>query len=141
MGAIYQHANRVIAWLGVPVPDYSLILDDAVTIHRAFDLVQLLHGPSDQNRYLCYAERGYAWICEASGSSISETDHRWATLRLALKRTYWSRLWIIQELVLAAQIIVQIGCSTIDFASLEYIPGQSYYQIRNLPSLNQAFLD
>lgn len=123
MGAIYQRANRVIAWLGMSVPDYTLNWDTAVEIQRAFNLVQLLHGTSDQNRYLYCAGRRSAWICESSGSSISEFDHRWDELRVALQRTYWSRLWIIQKLVLAARIIVQIGPSTMSFTSLEYILG------------------
>jgi hypothetical protein len=82
MRDIFQHASRVIAWLG-PEADGSR------------DLMQGLNRQPPT----------------ISSCSLHQT-------RAFLSRPYWSRLWIIQELCVARDVIFACGAETAPWASL-----------------------
>lgn len=79
MGLIYSYAKSVLVWLG-PQADGS---------EDYFD-----YSPTEP-RY--------------SRSSILATNHISAAIASLQRRTYWTRIWIIQEIVLASDVYIYCG--------------------------------
>jgi len=71
MGFIYHRAERVLVWLGLPMPD--LIIED--------DNKRLVPNGKDLEMFCAWS-----W-----------------------NHTYWSRVWIVQEIALARKLTVCIG--------------------------------
>src|ERR1700679_2423142 len=131
MGRIYQRADRVVAWIGQEpqVFDAGGRLSDAT---KAIEFVKLLYGDSRGTRYHL---SGGAWRpnCQVSGGRRIWGDERlitihhpgWGALLKLCHRSYWSRLWVIQELVLAPQIQIQCGHLQLEWSALNHIFGGS----------------
>jgi hypothetical protein len=94
MRDIYSRATAVIVWLGA-----DIISDDAA---QAFDLVvgqsKLMYEDSHEDM---------RW---------HRSRKQWQALEKLLNRQYWSRFWIIQEVILARVVHVHCGhrSSTLD---------------------------
>jgi Heterokaryon incompatibility protein (HET) len=100
MGDIYSQAARVVAWI----------------------------GEDDRE-----ARKGYAFLSELASCSIERYcppggncqrwQHRskWAALNSLCMRSYWSRLWIIQEVLLASDLLVQCGPLSIQWEELSNV--------------------
>jgi len=138
MGRIYQCASRVIAWIG---RDEQA---PASWINIAINFAQLLLSGS---RSTGYNDRGVWYDHDEStrmynNSFAEKNSHRWVGLLYLCRRTYWSRLWIIQELVLAREIIIQCGHSLLSWKAIELIFNLTRpVMIQQLPSSSGAFLD
>lgn len=128
MGRIYQNASRVIAWLGLPGQPDSINSLVGTTIQEGLSFAELLYGTT-QTRY--YWSRGSGW-CQKwpdpyavnTVTAIKEDDARWGVLHLLFRCSYFQRLWIVQELVLASDIVLQSGVSTLAFKAIEHICSQ-----------------
>ncbi|PMD31001.1 hypothetical protein L207DRAFT_611719, partial [Hyaloscypha variabilis F] len=85
MGNIYSQAARVVAWIGQAnyQSDYPILSHLSISAERFF------------------------W----SDSTCPPWKHRcnWQALDNLCSRTYWSRLWIIQEVLLASKLYIQCG--------------------------------
>lgn len=93
MGKIYHHAERVVAWL-----DLEHIGD------------QLLLARDELKKM---GERGRldeSWLLEHEASREAAEDVR--------KATYWSRIWIMQEVVSAQLVICLVGNMEVDNITL-----------------------
>jgi hypothetical protein len=90
MGRIYSEAERVVAWIGMEDPSAMSTRASTATGHSelriAFDCLNRLY----------YSK--YPW---ASTSLEREVVER------LCHRSYWTRLWIVQEFVLAREIKIQ----------------------------------
>ncbi|KAH7400106.1 heterokaryon incompatibility protein-domain-containing protein [Cadophora sp. MPI-SDFR-AT-0126] len=111
MGNIYSHASRVVAWVGLNIQhipksrrDPSLAWDQrdsaACSVSSMSDLVEVLRDPGE----LTFKPSDYL---------------KWGAILAFCDRTYWTRLWIIQEVILAPRILVQAGAYSFDFTLLE----------------------
>jgi Heterokaryon incompatibility protein (HET) len=89
MGEIYRKATETIIWLGVENNDSD----------KAIDFVQSLSSPSG-----------------AALRNMSVVPCR--PLKMLFMRPYWRRLWIIQEVMLAHQILVICGSKKIQWEKL-----------------------
>jgi hypothetical protein len=87
MARIYRNANEVIAWLGLPVT-----------------------GQLDSVRALS----------QATGSSHKDcatwTTSQWTGFRYLSYHNFWSRIWIVQEVLLASSMVVWCGSFTFPLA-------------------------
>lgn len=101
MGDIYANAKTVVAWLGK---------HDAYT-ERALQLIGYLSAipQEDYQRY-----KGLELSQAHPG--IPETD--WNALAAFFKRSYFSRVWIVQELALAYGVIFLCGSFTTTLEAL-----------------------
>jgi hypothetical protein len=90
MGKIYQGASVVIAWLG----EASSETENALRSFRksSKDLVSSME----------------------LRAIFLESVKSWSSLVELFQRPYWSRVWIVQELVLAQDLIFQCGRESID---------------------------
>jgi len=94
MSHIYKNAQRVIAWLG-PERDNS---DTAMDLLANHDFLNMAH-----NRLLI--------------------DFQMDTIMDLLDRSYWTRVWVIQELHLATNYLVRCGSKAVPGAWFERCAG------------------
>jgi hypothetical protein len=101
MGDVYHCAERVFSWLG---------LQDVLRIHASFDTNELIwreikdlpEGSKDS----------VEWMKTLPAADSKMTDEEMVESRVLLRKNlmfykipYWTRVWILQELVLAREII------------------------------------
>ncbi|EFQ31238.1 HET domain-containing protein [Colletotrichum graminicola M1.001] len=95
MKDIFSTAHLVIAWIGLEEGNVDLL----------FDYLRGLKHTSrrERNHYLRSQKRKFAF-----------KDARWL-----VTRSYWSRIWIVQEFTLARELCVLCGPSAISWAALQ----------------------
>lgn len=100
MGDIYSQATRVVAWLGQD--------DNESRCGRIF-----LSGLSSSlsERY-CLID----WVCQRR-----RHEEQWQALNSLCSRSYWSRLWIIQEVLLASDLLIQCGSLSFQWEELSKV--------------------
>jgi hypothetical protein len=99
MGDIYRNATSVIVWLGrerldKTGQDDALIAISFLEDTRRRSLAEFIPG-NESERQSQLLQKGY--------------DRIWEAVLNLCRRHYWTRLWIIQEVVLATHIIVHCG--------------------------------
>lgn len=93
MAAIYSGANRVLVWLGL----------ETANSKAAFGFLHTAYQRSPFNREELMHHNG------------------WLMLEELCSREYWTRVWIVQEICLAARLILCCGTSQIPWAYLSEI--------------------
>ena len=91
MDMIYKRASQVIIWLGLPTEDSSKGLEEICALTANIHLSQLYSAEYSQSRVL---------------DRIKPMVH-------LLSRSWFQRVWVVQEVALAKQAIVQIGSRTV----------------------------
>ena len=94
MDHIYSNASETICWLGVEDEESSL----------AFDLIQMLAQPDDNPAQY---EEALTRIYRPSDNHIYKLH--WEAYLHTFNRSYWRRVWIIQEIVASRKVWVQCG--------------------------------
>ncbi|KAK4449734.1 heterokaryon incompatibility protein-domain-containing protein [Podospora aff. communis PSN243] len=92
MGDIFHKAERVIAWLGPARDDSDVAMDLMAETSKVEALVQ---GPERQR--------------EIDAGECAEAE---AMVKLC-HRSYWKRMWIVQELFLARDCVVRCGAKAV----------------------------
>jgi hypothetical protein len=101
MHMIYKLAKRVIAWLGPP--------DTASTLaFSTMKMVQQLDSPP---------------MSAALSFQIGkeESDNEYDPFEKLMGRLYWSRAWIVQEMMSARSLVIQCGSEVVPYSALEKI--------------------
>lgn len=129
MGRIYQRASRTIAWIGSEeyVTQDNSCMSTALEIEALFSFVNHIYGHCREARYL--SQRHVVdpgdWYPESRLSakfSVITTKHPgWGYLLNIFQRSYWGRLWIVQEFVLAKDLVIQCGRFDFEYQTLEHI--------------------
>lgn len=96
MGDIYRKAGAVLVWLGPASPESDLIFDMCETKVMSTEYDALI--------------------------SISWEDELGAALEAIYQRSYWTRLWIIQELLLAKSLIFFCGPKLTSWSVFRHLP-------------------
>lgn len=94
MGSIYQQATKVIVWLG----------ED----HLVSQVLNFVNKTDDGRAKRCFQ------LAQASAARI-EAWHQGAlgvTIKRLTKNLYWSRLWVIQEVLLASDSALFVRCGS-----------------------------
>ena len=100
MGSVYARASSVLIWLGPETHDSTQALQDLETLGQDKHFKELdLYGKIDDD--------GQTWI-PAPAERINPLEN-------LLKRAYWSRIWVVQEIVRAKNATVFCGTSSIDW--------------------------
>jgi hypothetical protein len=108
MGQIYSDANEVLAWLG----------NQHDTMEVAFDFLS-------EKAF----EDGETW--QLRTCSYHSPDQRWNALREFCDLTYWTRRWIIQEIVVAKNVVLQYRDIKIPLSTAEEV----FKKFADLPSV------
>ena len=105
MRSIYSKAERVFGWLGLDedgggqaLRTLETVLDNAIRYPNTFEWVQKIPELLSMNKS----------FTTDSGINYQSNDMLEKMLRL-LQRPYWTRLWIIQELVLPPKLTLICG--------------------------------
>ncbi|KAI1376963.1 heterokaryon incompatibility protein-domain-containing protein [Hypoxylon crocopeplum] len=102
MKTIYSKASRVIVWLGTG----SKVTTDAFNVARQFGDTR---AEEDRNNL---------W------TRVTTTPGWWSIRRVfnrILSHEWWTRAWIIQEVVVARRVVVQRGSAQLDWDTLQHI--------------------
>ncbi|PHH84784.1 hypothetical protein CDD83_1400 [Cordyceps sp. RAO-2017] len=123
MPDIYRIASRVQIYLGSGSDDLALALDLLATI-------------ADYSEYLddkqhTQGEIGTALAVESGLILPPPDDKRWQALRAFLRRPWFRRVWVIQEFVYAADIVVVCGDHEVDWHQL-WLGAKAYVDNRDL---------
>lgn len=116
MGEIYQSASRVIAWLG--------LADDKT--QSTFEFLRSLYH-SARNNYIREMARNKELgapdapfdnkkLLEELLNEYSTFLPQWKDVQSFLEKEWFSRIWIVQEIVLAKQVLIQCSDFTLPWA-------------------------
>ncbi|CAN9138147.1 unnamed protein product [Alternaria alternata] len=99
---VYQSAKDVIAWLGLPDKFSRLAFSKMTTTERR-----------ERLGWLSASTEVDVEISE--GKAVTEDD----AFEMLMKRPYWSRAWIVQEMMSAQSLIIQCGSDVVLYSMLE----------------------
>jgi hypothetical protein len=102
---VYSQADEVVAWTGTPTNDSQVALEFVSTLHR--EIGNLQDGGTPLNR---------TTITSANGCQCPSP--KWTALAQFLRRPFFDRVWIVQEMFAAKQIRLACGTSFVDWRKL-----------------------
>ena len=106
MGEIFASANNVIAWLGAPTANSNIVTDFVVTLFNAMKKL------ASRNAIITADS-----LCQNIG--CEHPSPKWLALRNFLKRPWFERLWIVQEIIMASgEMILLCGNFSITWNTL-----------------------
>lgn len=93
MGDIYRNAAEVVSWLGNEVPPETKLVDETIW---------------EEWRTICETGKGIDEIFSDSYDPQRKDGMVKLFIYLFCKPSYWSRLWIVQEVVLSKRLSVRV---------------------------------
>lgn len=134
MARIYKSAEEVVAWLGESEDDS----DEAMKLLDRWGKVlapMIVHCQTDLFLLFEDTEKIKALIDTIEDPFAGKA---WSALPSLYKRPYWRRLWIVQEFVLARNIMVVCGCQAL---RAEYLIADCFFATaRNMfPGLDSIY--
>ncbi|KAH3916675.1 hypothetical protein HBI56_048810 [Parastagonospora nodorum] len=127
MGLIYTHALRVRVWLGADFPEFS---DSVQFVSRLVHLGELGPGArtvtkvtnrefnKDGKENSSCGERPLSNYADHRASIVA-AEEGWRALIALLNHSYWHRIWIIQEYLLARELIIHCSRSSMRHQDLK----------------------
>jgi hypothetical protein len=126
MGSIYSLAEQVVVWTGPSSEDTGL----ALTTLR--EIASGLYVRDDER--LAHRSDSWALSLEQDLEALKSKRPNWFAIRNLLRREWFSRLWVLQEVLLATNATLYAGQHSIDWEifvlALEWLWG-------NLALLNE----
>ena len=105
MHQIFANAQLVIVWLGKPSVDSDLAMSFVKMIHDCFN------PPVDPDE----EEQNIDWIGSFGQARVGSElirpnySHSWVAFHRLLNRSWWSRAWVMQELLVAKRVVICCG--------------------------------
>ena len=99
MGDIFASATRTIVWLGEKSADSDVAMDFMASLQQV-----TLDQPDDD-------------------SKMESTC--WRAVDELMQRTWWTRIWVVQEALMSRRVIVQCGEKRVDILNFVKILGES----------------
>lgn len=125
MGGIYSFAERVIFWLEKPTPEVMLLMESLVELQRRSNVLTS-HSPDLDDKTM---ERLWSQLVVGSQDSIL-LDRQRKGLRYLLRKPWFERIWILQEVAKAQSAVVCSGTLSIP----AYIFARSPFMLGISPS-------
>lgn len=104
MGHIYSKASTVRVWIGKP---------ESVNVGAAFDLIDDSLGIDRDHRGPRSTPEDERWRSAPGALVMSNRPVGVKALTELLSRSYWNRMWVFQEVVLAQKAVVHCGAHSI----------------------------
>ena len=112
MGAIYREAQATLSWLGEGDDDSDYAMGLIADIGS-----KILNIPKDED--------DVAWVKPESQPELWQRsgylNRFWSSAGALMKRTYWQRAWIVQEVLLQPNVIIFCGKLVCHYFQLEAI--------------------
>ena len=116
MGEIYRKASKVVAWLGLPNEKTPSTFDFLKGIRHYVITIGRKQGAGSVNT----AEDNDK-LLEAMMKEYPTSSSQWTDVQAFLERDWFSRVWILQEVVLAKSILIQCGDHTLSWGALDIL--------------------
>jgi hypothetical protein len=110
MGSIYSNAKQVLLWLGPSSDNSSLALETLGKISEGIDFVK-------EENSIYYKHGGWAGQIRHNPEALKSYAQNWVAIRDLLRREWFSRLWVFQEVGLAARATIIVGHDSLDWNS------------------------
>jgi hypothetical protein len=107
MRSIYEKAACVLMWLGEEADDSDL----AMNLLSKFGTIMTM---SDNDGVEAEEKAGSQTLADVCGDA--SFNQHWIALRRLFSRPYWSRVWIIQEVLLARLAVMCCGTCNVPWA-------------------------
>ncbi|KAH6712545.1 heterokaryon incompatibility protein-domain-containing protein [Leptodontidium sp. MPI-SDFR-AT-0119] len=128
MGSIYSNAIQVIVWLGPSEDDSTLALETLDRIGRGVDF--------DRRSFAVISEPGaWAEALETNAEMLKAESPRWVAIAKLIRRGWFHRLWVFQEISLATSSSVVAGECSIDWELFRLGLYWIWYKINDLNRL------
>jgi hypothetical protein len=115
MAGIYSQAERVLVWLGKEEVDQHALKFMSVLFRTTED------EKDWETRQRYEKDRPVQLIPVSTGLASLTADVRWQYLDHLCRQEYWSRLWIIQELLLGKEVQVYCGHTSVKWITFEVV--------------------
>ena len=116
MGEVYRKASEVVAWLGLPNEKTPSTFDFLRGISRCIiaigerEVIGFPYTAEDNDKLL-----------EAMVKEYPISLPQWTDVKAFLERDWFSRVWILQEVVLAKSVLMQCGDHTLSWGALDIL--------------------
>jgi hypothetical protein len=129
MGSIYSRAEQVVVWLGPSSKDSRLAVE---TLKRLGDGIRY----HINDHYISYKTGSWAVRLQSDSEALMFHQPSWFAIGDLLRRQWFSRLWVFQEIGLATKATLFAGQDGIDWflftTAIQWLRGISEH-------LNQVF--
>ena len=126
MGEIYQKASRVVAWLGLPNEKTPSTFDFLKSLSCYVFSLARNEGFGSPNT----AEDNDK-LLEAMIKEYPTSLPQWTEVQTFLEKDWFSRVWILQEVVLAKSILIQCGDHTLSWVALDVVGSLLIHRPKN----------
>lgn len=113
MGAIYRRAQATLSWLGEGDEDSDYAMGLVADIGS-----KILHMSKDESNNM-------AWVDPEKQPELWQRsgylNRFWSSVGALMKRSYWQRAWIVQEVLLQPNVIIFCGKLVCHYFQLEAI--------------------
>jgi hypothetical protein len=116
MRKIYEHAKKVVVWLGPEKGESTL----------ALDFIELIAEQATKPHFL-------AWLMNTAKGGLHEPE--WTAFRNLFERGWWTRTWAVQEFILGKEVDFVCGQRIMAAKKLEQALGQAYHYGLSLSKL------
>ncbi|KAH7419577.1 heterokaryon incompatibility protein-domain-containing protein [Cadophora sp. MPI-SDFR-AT-0126] len=108
MGAVFSNAKNVVVWLGPSSQDSTLALKTLARLGEG-----VVYDPA--NHDIEYNTKAWAETLESDKQALRAEFPSWVAIGSLLRREWFERLWVFQEIALASSAIVVVGEYYIDW--------------------------
>ncbi|KAF2656777.1 hypothetical protein K491DRAFT_715009 [Lophiostoma macrostomum CBS 122681] len=126
MDQVYQRASRVIVWLGI---------DEYKEAHRAFSTIcTFVNAQENPDAPVAFYTSGKlrSYMIECIHTPPPQDSMDWVNVMALFINTWFTRMWVLQEIALARNAVITWGGAEIDWQIL----GRAVEHIRDSPLLN-----
>ncbi|KAL2065756.1 hypothetical protein VTL71DRAFT_3426 [Oculimacula yallundae] len=109
MSAIYNNAQQTVVWLGPAGQDSRLALD---TLGRIAEDLNF----NEQDNFAGCWPGSWTRRLEEDSRNLQTSCRRWVAIRDLLRRTWFTRLWVFQEIALSSISIVTVGTISMNWS-------------------------
>ena len=133
MTDIYRHASAVVVWLGL----------EGAKSDRG---INFLHEVSNVMKKRKDGSKFRDWLPDWLRETLTNSEYEmsWEGLREIIRRSYWSRLWVIQEVVVPSrpdQVFLLCGAKKVPFKYLGMVILSMYALQRAIPKFYNGDLE
>ena len=126
MADIYRNAERVVIWIDPASDDSALAIETLKTLGSRikvnWTLLEMESSAGEDSH------------CGDLGFNLTYTNEIWTSIHSLIRRPWFKRLWIWQEVLLALMAVIHCGYETLDWNSF----GKAIYCIHQKDSLGYS---
>jgi hypothetical protein len=115
MRDIYQKAARVVLWLGEEINYTKDAVEIIPVLASLYDSLPSAENAEPLREDVCPINNPSEIECGDDLLALTQTPEWRGILDLMTERTYFVRLWVLQEIVMASKVAVQCGSYEIDW--------------------------